>query len=157
MGSNKPKPIISIKSCQDLDKSVSEPMAEYKPDDLIGRMILLPPKQKCERHRASNKQNVIKVSQKLDADQETTAENINFLLDVGQGRSQAIISCNQVLDYMEKDKQDEETLFKFRAITGHQGPLDSDDPQLQRKPLQCDGQMGDRGDNRGTLVYHSWR
>ena len=128
MGSNKPKPIISIKSCQDLDKSVSEPMAEYKPDNLIGRMFLLPPNQKGERHRASNKQNVIEVSQKLDADQETTAENINFLLDVGQGRSQAIISYNQVLDYMEKDNQDEETLFKFRAITGHQGPLDSDDP-----------------------------
>ena len=60
-------------------------MAEYNSDDLIGRTFLLPPNHKGERHRASIKQKVIKVSQKLDADQETMAENINFLLDVGQG------------------------------------------------------------------------
>ena len=49
-------------------------------------------------------------------------------MDVGQGRSQAIISYNQVLNYLEKDNKDDETLFKFRAITDHQGPLDIDDP-----------------------------
>ena len=38
------------------------------------------------------KQEVIEISQKLDADQESVAENINFLLDVGKERSQAIIS-----------------------------------------------------------------
>ena len=32
-----------VKSHQDLDKSVSKPMAEYNPDDLIGRTFLLPP------------------------------------------------------------------------------------------------------------------
>ena len=30
-------------------------------------------------------------------------DNINFLLDVGQGRSQAIILSNQVLNYLEKE------------------------------------------------------
>ena len=53
VGSNKPKPITLVKSHQDLDKSVSKPMAEYNPDDLIGRTFLLPPNQKGERHRAS--------------------------------------------------------------------------------------------------------
>ena len=68
----------------------------------------------------SIKQKVIEVSQKLDEDQETLAENVSFRLDVCQGRSQAIISYNQVLNYLEKDNHDDETLFKFRAITGHQ-------------------------------------
>ena len=49
VGSNKPKPITFVKSHQDLDKSVSKPMAEYNPDDLIGRTFLLPPNQKGER------------------------------------------------------------------------------------------------------------
>ena len=120
MLSNKPKPITFVEFCQDLDKSVRKSMAEYNPDDLIGRTFLLPPNQKGERHRASLKQKVIEVSQKLDEDQETLAENINFLLDVGQGRSQAIISYNQVLDYLEKDNQDDKTQFKFRTITGQQ-------------------------------------
>ena len=132
VGSNKPKPITFVKSHHNLGKSVSKPMAEYNPDDLIGRTFLSPPNHKGERHRASIKQNDIEVSHKLDADQETMAENINFLLDVGEGGSQAIISYNQVLNCLEKDNQDEETLLKFRAshllkfraITGHQGPLD---------------------------------
>ena len=36
-----------------------------------------------------------------------------------------------MLKYPEQDNQDEETLFKFRAITGHQGPLDNDDPNYK--------------------------
>ena len=47
-------------SIQDLDK----PMAEYNPDDLIGRTFLSPPNQKSERHRASIKPKVIEISQK---------------------------------------------------------------------------------------------
>ena len=56
------------------------------------------------------------------------ANNINFLLDVGQGRSQAIISYNQVLNYLEKENQDDESLYKFRAIADHHGPLKMDNP-----------------------------
>ena len=41
VGSNKPKPITSVKSCQDLDKSVSKPRAEDNPDVLIGRTFVL--------------------------------------------------------------------------------------------------------------------
>ena len=60
-------------------------MAEYNPDGLIGRTFLLPPNQKSERQRASIKQKVVKISDKLDEDQNTMVDNINFLLDVGQG------------------------------------------------------------------------
>ena len=128
MGSNKPKPITFVESHQDLDKSVSKPMAEYNPDDLIGRTFLLPPNQNGGRHRASMKQKVIEISQKLDEDQNAMVDNISFLLDVGQGISHAIISYNQVLNYLEKENQDDETLYKFRAITNHHGPFKKDDP-----------------------------
>ena len=47
---------------------------------------------------------------------------------MGQGRSQAIISYNQVFTYLEKENQDDESLYKFRAITAHHGPLEKDDP-----------------------------
>ena len=84
VGSNKLKPITFVKSHQDLDKSLSKPMAEYNPDDLIGKIFLLLPNQKGGRHRASIKQKVIEISDKFDEDQNTMAHNINFLLDVGQ-------------------------------------------------------------------------
>ena len=56
------------------------------------------------------------------------ADNINFLVDGGQGRSQAIISYHQVLNYLEKENQDDETLYNFRSITDHHGPFKKDDP-----------------------------
>ena len=43
------------------------------------------PNQKGERHRASIKQKVIEISEKLDEDQNDMVDIINFLLDVGQG------------------------------------------------------------------------
>ena len=77
-------------------------MAEYNPDGLIGRTFLLPPNQKGERHRASIKQKVIEISDKLDEYQNTMVDNINFLLDVGKGRSQDIISYIQLLNYLKR-------------------------------------------------------
>ena len=42
-----------------------------------------------------------------------------------------MISNNQVLNYLEKDNEDDETQFKFIAITGHPGPLDNYDPNYK--------------------------
>ena len=72
---------------------------------------------------------VIEISEKLDGDQNAVVDNINFLLDVGQGSSQAIISYNQVLNYVEKANQEDDSLYKFRAITNHHGPLKKSDPK----------------------------
>ena len=83
-------------------------MAEYNPDDLIGRPFLLPPNLMGERHRTSSRQKVIEISEKLDEDQNAVVDNINFLFDVGQGRSQAIISYNQVWNYLEQDNQEDD-------------------------------------------------
>ena len=55
-------------------------------------------------------------------------DNINFLLNVGQGTSQAIISYNQVLNYLEKSNQEYDSCYKFRAITNPHGPLKKSDP-----------------------------
>ena len=59
-------------------------------------------------------------------------DNINFLLDVGQGRSQAIISYKQVLNFLKKENQDDESLYKFRAIT-----LEKDDPSYNGSPFNA--------------------
>ena len=55
-------------------------------------------------------------------------DKIIFLLDVGQERLQAIISYNQVLNYLEKAHQEDDSLYKFRATTNHHGPLKNGDP-----------------------------
>ena len=121
-----PKPIVFVRSRQDDTQSATKPMAEYNPDDLIGRAFLLPKNQQGERLGATIKRKVIETSKLLDDQHDNAINKINFHLDVGQGRAEAIMSYVQILDHLDHQEQQED-LYKFRAITGHQGPLSPQD------------------------------
>ena len=97
-------------------------MAEYNPDDLMGRTFLLPQNEQGERHRPTIKRKVIETSKHFDDQHDNAIKKINFHLDVGQGRSEAIMSYVQILDHLDQQEQLDD-LYKFTAITGHQGPL----------------------------------
>ena len=101
-------------------------MAEYIPDDLIGRTFLLPKNEQRERLRATIKRKVIEISKLLDDQHDNAIDKINFHLDVGQGYAEAIMFYVQLLDHCDHQEQQED-LYKFRAITCHQGPLSPQD------------------------------
>ena len=120
--SQTPKPIVFVRSRQDNSQSATKPMAEYNPDDLMGRTFLLPQNEQGERHRPTIKRKVIETSKHFDDQHDNAIKKINFHLDVGQGRSEAIMSYVQILDHLDQQEQLDD-LYKFTAITGHQGPL----------------------------------
>ena len=124
--SKTPKPIVFVRSRQDDSQSAAKPMAEYNPHDIIGRTFLLPKNEQGERLTATIKRKVIETSKHLDDQHDNAIEKINFHLDVGQGRTEAIMSYVQILDHLDHQEQHED-LYKFRAITGHQGPLSPQD------------------------------
>ena len=94
--SQTPKPIVFVRSRQDNSQSATKPMAEYNPDDLIGRTFLLPKNEQGERLRATIKRKVIETSKLLDDQHDNAIDKINFHLDVGQGRTEAIMSYVQI-------------------------------------------------------------
>ena len=59
-------------------------------------------------------------------------ENINSILNIGNGKVEELISCNQLLEHLENaqdhDMGMDQELYRFRAIIGHQGPLLASDP-----------------------------
>ena len=61
--------------------------------------------------------------------------NINFILDIGEGKVEELITYSQLLDHLEQaDEQDnsmDQDLYRFRAITGHGGPLKATDPNWE--------------------------
>ena len=124
--SETPKPIVFVRSRQDNSQSATKPMAECNPDNLIGRTFLLPQNEQGERLRATINRKVIETSKHLDDQHDNAIKKINFHLDVGQGRSKAIMSYVQMLDHLDHQEQ-YGNLYKFRAITGHQGPLSPQD------------------------------
>ena len=104
-------------------------MPTFDPSDLIGRTFLLPPEENGERHRAKVTRQVVEI---IDQDNGQRVENINFILDIGNGQVEELIAYNQLLDHLENaqdhDMGMDQELYRFRAIIGHQSPLLASDP-----------------------------
>ena len=99
-------------------------MPTFDPADLIGRTSLLPPEENGERHRAKVTRKVVEI---IDQENNHRVENSNFILDIGNGKVEELISYNQLLEHLEtaqdNDMGMDQECFKFKAIIGHQGPL----------------------------------
>ena len=96
-------PTVFIRSRQDdADPSHIKPMPEFDPDDLIGRTFLLPPQESGERLRAKVTKKVI---EEIEAADGNRIPNINFILDIGEGKVEELITYNQLLDHLEQAEE----------------------------------------------------
>ena len=80
-----------MRSRDDDNPSGSKPMPTFDPEDLIGRKFLLPPEENGERHRAKVAKKVVEI---IDQDDSHRLENINFILDIGHGKVEELISSS---------------------------------------------------------------
>ena len=104
-------------------------MPEFDSDNLIGRTFLLPPQENGERLRAKVTKKVV---EEIEATDGYRIPNIDFILNIGEGKVEELITYNQLLDHLEQaDEQAysmDQDLCRFRAIIGHEGPLKATDP-----------------------------
>ena len=111
-----------VKSQTGEDEDNPIPMANIDIPNLLGRSFLLPPEDNGERYMAK----VIDID-----DHGQTLEDIKFKLKINKDQAEEIMSYNQLMDYIQKGtdaEEDPDSLFKFRDIVAHQGPLESTDP-----------------------------
>ena len=59
---------------------------------------IVSPKENGERHRAKVTRQVVEI---IDQDNGQRIENINFILDIGYGKVEELISYNQLLEHLE--------------------------------------------------------
>ena len=98
------------------------PMANIDIPNLLGRSFLLPPEDNGEHHMAK----IIDID-----DHGQPLEDIKFKLKINKDQAEEIMSYNQLMDYIQKGtdgEEDPDSLYKFRDIVAHQGPLESIDP-----------------------------
>ena len=96
-------PTVFIRSRQDdADPSHIKPMPEFDPDDLIGRTFLLPPQENGERLRAKVTKKVV---EEIEAADGNRIPNINFILDIGEGKVEELITYTQLLDHLEQAEE----------------------------------------------------
>ena len=98
---------VKSQSGEDEDNPIH--MANIDIPNLLGRSFLLPPEDNGECHMSK----------------------IIYFDDHGQHQAEEIMSYIQLMDYIQKGTDaegDSDSLFKFRDIVAHQGPLESTDP-----------------------------
>ena len=111
---------VNSQSGEDEDNPIH--MANIDIPNLLGRSFLLPPEDNGEHHMAK----IIDID-----DHGQPLEDIKFKLKINKDQAEEIISYNQLMDYIQKGtdaEEDPDSLFKFRDIVAHQGPLESIDP-----------------------------
>ena len=110
---------VKSQSGEDEDNPIH--MANIDIPNLLGRSFLLPPEDNGEHHMAK----IIDID-----DHGQPLEDIKFKLKINKDQAEEIMSYNQLMDYIQKGadaEEDPESLFKFRHIVSHQGPLESTD------------------------------
>ena len=111
---------VNSQSGEDEDNPIH--MANIDIPNLLGRSFLLPPEDNGEHHMAK----IIDID-----DHGQPLEDIKFKLKINKDHAEEIMSYNQLMDYIQKGtdtEEDPDSLFKFRDIVAHQGPLESIDP-----------------------------
>ena len=91
-------PTVFIRSRGEVNPSGSKPMPTLDHSELIGRTFLLPPEENGEGHRAKVTRQVVEI---IDQDNGQRIENINFILDIGNGKVKELISYNQLFEHLE--------------------------------------------------------
>ena len=111
---------VKSQSGEDEDNPIH--MANIDIPNLLGRSFLLPPEDNGVRHMAK----IIDID-----DHGQPLEDIKFKLKINTDHAEETMSYNQLMDYIQKGtdaEEDPDSLFKFRDIVAHQGPLESTDP-----------------------------
>ena len=117
-------PTVFIRSRDEENPSESKPMPTFDPTDLIGRTFLLPPEENGERHRAKVTREVVEI---IDQENGHRVENIIFILDIGNGKVEELISYNQLLEHLENGQENDMSM--------DQELFSSSDPSLDTKVL----------------------
>ena len=117
-------PTVYNKSRHDNGPTSSKPLPGFNPDDLVGMTFLLPPGDNGERLMAKATRKVVQDIEQADGER---VQKLSFILGIGNGKLEQIISYNQLVDHLEAaandDNEPSDDLFKFKALIGHQGPL----------------------------------
>mmetsp|Transcript_5060 Transcript_5060/g.7746 ORF Transcript_5060/g.7746 Transcript_5060/m.7746 type:complete len:562 (-) Transcript_5060:1187-2872(-) len=115
-----------IKSVNDsnIDKTT---LKIIDPEALIGKTFLMDEKEDGHKHQAR----IIRAIQDYNYNLKQDPTHIQFLCSVNDDEYEEAIAYADILRYIEKDSEQEETLWKFKRIVAHEGPLRTNHPNYK--------------------------
>ena len=122
------KPIMSATDIAGLDINPSDlRLPRFTPEELLGKVFV--------RNLDDNKSYRAKVIRKIIDQDAENHKNIKFLVELGDGEFDEIITYNKLCEIIEdiedQESSPEQPKWTFSSIQGHQGPLKPNHPDYK--------------------------
>jgi len=103
-------------------------MEVFHPSELVGRTFLMDPNEDGSQFQAR----IIEAIEQHDADLAQDEVLHKFRVSVNDDQYEEILSYNEVVDHFARHNNDSpDTLWKFRRIIAHEGPLEPNHPNYK--------------------------
>ena len=109
-----PTPASQQKSIHDRDE-----MTIIDLDDLVGRSFLLDSQEDGQRFRAR----IVQCIKDHESDVRTSKEHNKFRISVNDDEYEDVITYNELMDFIQKNEENDSVIWKFKRIVSHEGPL----------------------------------
>jgi hypothetical protein len=119
-GENSPRIVKSVQDDTEDTGNQVKPMIYFDTGDLVGRTFLMEEDDDGLRCRA-------RIVEVIDDHENDVANNPvlkKFKCLVGEDEFEEILSYNEVMQHIERADDNEEPFWKYKRISGHEGPLD---------------------------------
>ena len=123
-------PTVYINSRHDDGPTSSKPLPRFNPDELVGRTFLLPPGDNGERLGAKVTRKVVEDIEQADGER---VQKLSFILGIGNGKLEEIISYNQLVDHLEATANDDKSVMICSSL---EPSLAGVTPQANRPQLE---------------------
>jgi hypothetical protein len=99
--------------------STRDDMVIVDPQELLGRTFLMDTQEDGQRFHA----HIVECISDHESNVRRSDDHVKFRISVNEDEYKEIITYNELIDFIEKNQENDAIVWRFRRIVGHQGPL----------------------------------
>ena len=103
--------------------SSTHPMPILDPNDIVGRIFLIP-QEDGQLLRAT----IVKAIDDYEGNLQRDSSRMKFICSTKDDTVEDVFTYNEILDHINMSEDDDLIEWKFKAITAHEGPLTTSHP-----------------------------
>jgi hypothetical protein len=89
------------------------------PQELLGHTFLMDTQEDGQRFRAR----IVECISDHESNVRCSDDHVTFRISVNEDEYEEIITYNELMDFIERNQENDAIVWRFRRIVGHQGPL----------------------------------
>jgi len=92
---------------------------DFDAEDLIGKSYLSEEQSDGTRYRCE----IVRALKEQDLEHGKSRDRQKYIVSVNNDEYEEIVAYNEILDYVNRDSDPEDVVWRFESISAHQGPL----------------------------------